>query len=202
MSESIPGSSEERRGHLYIVSSSEQSDKHEAKSGLVFYHLTDSSMDTSEVASTTNAAVAHEFTSEALEKIHASEYPRYIARTVLQAAHVMPDLKELYEKVGNTPEDELPQATNMQIQRALAVEDLFAEAVNHLERLAETKQTNNFVDELEDYLDEHDYYDTNVLRICQNLQKRKDFARFNTPVIVASRIVKTMLYLNDKQPSQ
>jgi hypothetical protein len=57
------------------------------------------------------------------------------------------------------------------------------------------------VEILENHMDEKGYYDTNVLRVCLALQNGDEMARYKPHVIVAGRIIKTMLLLAEDESS-
>lgn len=200
--QSHPNSPEQRRGPLHIVTSSEISEEHEVHSSLVFFDLADKSMSNGDITSALDAIIAEDLTPEKFRHYPTVEYPRIIARNVLEAVHVIPNLTELQQEIGDTPEKDLEPELQAELQRALQIEDLFDRSRKLLEQKIESNQTNNFVDELEEYIDTNDYYESNVLRACMLLHRRRDFVRYNTPNIVSTRLIKTMLYINDQDARQ
>jgi hypothetical protein len=119
---------------------------------------------------------------------------------MLEEFHIQPELDVLRE---HAMEDggPLTDMERQELAHGLEMERLFREATGAIEHAAQMRTTNNLVGALEEHMEAKKYYDTNILRAASSLQNSPEMARYKPSVIVASRIIKTMLLLNEDDAS-
>ena len=187
-----------RRRHLRLVEtpSSEATQELETSLSLEFFDIEDRSLSDADIAARAAHLRDEVITQAKLREYPNISYPNIIARKILEEVHVQPDLDAL--RTAAETEDGLTELERKELEHGLAMEHRFRVAKAHIETQMEAKKTQEFVEALEAYTDEMGHYDSNALRLWNEVRKDAKMRPFTAPILVAGRIIKTMLLLGDQ----
>lgn len=189
----IPPFEGQQFGRLTLVSQKSETDKeHEAATGSVLFDIKDRSLSDEDLQSCLTRTINTHFTLDKFRKMDRVDQPRYILRTLLSELAITADTETLQSFTDRSLNELSDDEKEIVAYSAYIGEGILNDAMAFWQKL-DSDAAREFRGDLEDFIEAHEYDDTNLLRALQ--LARKKVTGHDDAMILAQRYAKTMLFL-------